>query len=50
MTDEDEENFEKAVYECHIHGKKYKCDKDIRVCHVSGKYRGSAHHDCNLNV
>ena len=29
----------KLIYECHIYGKKYN-DKDIRVCHVSGKYRG----------
>jgi len=36
---------------CHICGKKY-IDKDIRVrdhCHITGKYRGSAHQDCNLN-
>ena len=50
MTDKDEENFKKAN-KCHICGKKY-TDKDIRVrdhCHITGKYRGSAHQDCNLN-
>lgn len=50
MTNEDEENFQKAD-KCYICGKKY-VDKDIRVrdhCHVTGKYRGSAHQDSNLN-
>ena len=50
MTDKDEENLKKAD-ECHICGKKY-MDKDKRVrdhCHVTGKYRGSAHQDCNFN-
>ena len=42
MTEKDEINFKKADY----------TDKDIRVrdhCHVTQKYRGSAHQDCNLN-
>ena len=50
MTDEDEIKFKKAEA-CHICNKKY-TDKDIRVrdhCHVTGKYRGSSHQDCNLN-
>ena len=51
MTKEDEEEFEK-VKECHICDKKY-TEKDIRVrdhCHITGKYRGSAHQDCNLKL
>ena len=49
MTDEEEKLF-KAAEECHICERKYK-KTDIRVrdhCHITGKYRGSAHQDCNL--
>ena len=51
MTKDDEEKFQKAE-ECHICIKKY-TDKDIRVrdhCHITGKYRGSAHQECNLKL
>ena len=51
MTKDDEEEFQKAQ-ECHIFDKKY-IDKDIRVrdhCHITGKYRGSAHQECNLKL
>ena len=49
MTDEDKESFEKAE-ECHICKKPYDTsDKRVRDhCHVTGKYRGSAHEKCNL--
>ena len=50
MTKEDQENFVKAD-SCHICTKIY-INKDIIVrdhCHITGKYRGSAHQDCNLN-
>ena len=50
MTKEDQEKFIEAD-ECHICNKKY-INKDIIVrdhCHITGKYRGSAHQDCNLN-
>ena len=49
MTDEEEELF-KTAEERHICERKYK-KTDIRVrdhCHITGKYRGSAHQDCNL--
>ena len=49
-TKEDEESFQRAN-ECHICKKPYgKDDTKVRDhCHVTGKYRGSAHQDCNLN-
>ena len=51
MTEKDEAEFKKAE-ECHICERKY-TDKDIRVrdhCHITGKYRGSAHQECNLKL
>ena len=51
MTKEDEEEFQKAN-ECHICNKKY-TNEDIKVrdhCHITGKYRGSAHQECNLKL
>ena len=51
MTKDDENNFKKST-ECHICNKKYN-EKDIRVrdhCHITGKFRGSAHQDCNLQL
>ena len=51
MTKEDEKDFQKAV-KCHICDQQY-TDKDIRVrdhCHITGKFRGSAHQDCNLKL
>ena len=54
MTKEDEEAFRKATH-CHICEKKYKKDdlENMPVrdhCHVTGKYRGSAHQKCNLKL
>ena len=51
MTSDDVDAFEKAE-ECHICNKKY-TSEDIRVrdhCHITGKYRGSAHQECNLQL
>ena len=51
MMKEDEEEFRKAN-ECHICNKKY-TNEDIKVrdhCHITGKYRGSAHQECNLKL
>ena len=51
MTKEDVEEFEKAKG-CYICDKEY-TEKDIRVrdhCHITGKYRGSAHQECNLQL
>ena len=50
MTDEDEESFQRAK-ECHICKRPYIiANQGVRDhCHATGKYRGSAHEDCNLN-
>ena len=50
MMKEDRKDF-KSADKCHICDKKY-TEKDIKVrdhCHITGKYRGSAHQDCNIN-
>ena len=50
LTKVDERNFKNAD-KCYTCNKKY-CAKDVRVrdhCHITGKYRGSAHQDCNIN-
>ena len=51
MTEDDEQCF-RTMDGCHICGEKY-TDKDVRVrdhCHITGKFRGSAHQECNLNL
>ena len=51
MTKEDNEDFENSA-KCVICDNDY-IDADIKVryhCHVTGKYRGSVHTDCNVNV
>ena len=45
-------NNTKTMDGCHICGEKY-TDKDVRVrdhCHITGKFRGSAHQECNLKL
>ena len=51
MTEVDEQHF-KTMDGCHICGERY-TDKDVRVrdhCHITGKFRGSAHQECNLKL
>ena len=51
MTEDDEMCF-KLIDKCHICGEKY-TNKDVRVkdhCHITGKFRGSAHQECNLKL
>ena len=51
-TTNDDKLLFKRMNECHICGKKY-IDKDVRVrdhCHITGKFRGSAHQECNLKL
>ena len=50
LTNDDEQNF-KNTDRCYICDKKYS-GKDICVrdlCHIPGKYRGSAHQYYNIN-
>ena len=51
MTDNDEQCF-RTMDGCHICDEKY-TDKDVCVrdhCHITGKFRGSAHQECNLKL
>ena len=51
MAKKDYEDFENSV-NCWICGSDY-VDGDVKVrdhCHIAGKYRGSRHRDCNINV
>ena len=51
LTKKEEEEFQRSTH-CWICNKKYKGDEEpVRDhCHVTGKYRGSAHNDCNLKL
>ena len=51
MTTEDNEGFENSA-KCWICNN-YCAANDVKVrdhCHITGKYRGSAHRDCNVNI
>ena len=51
MTKKDNKDFENST-KCWICDNDY-IDNDVKVrdhCHITGKYRGSAHRDCNINV
>ena len=51
MTEVDEQHF-KTMDGCHICGEKC-TDKDVHIrnhCHITGKFRGSAHQECNLKL
>ena len=51
MTENDELCF-KLTDKCHVCGEKY-TDKDLHVrdhCHVTGRFMGSAHQECNLKL
>ena len=55
MTAENERDFQNST-SCYICGRKYKVgdddeNKPVRDhCHITGKYRGSAHNYCNLKL
>src|SRR5690606_14876789 len=50
ITKEEEQEFQKAK-KCHICEKDFdEDDEKVRDhCHITGKYRGAAHNECNLN-
>ena len=51
MTKKDNEDFENST-KCWICNNDY-IDINVKVkfhCHITGKYRGSAHRDCNIKV
>ena len=51
MTETENEDFENST-KCWICNNAY-VDGDVKVrdrCHITGKYRGSAHRNCNINV
>ena len=50
-TKEDSEDFKNST-KCWICDNDY-IDKDVKLrehCHITGKYRGSPHRDCNINL
>ena len=54
MTKKDEEDFQKAK-KCWICQREYKADEVENIpvrdhCHITGKYRGSAHKKCNFRL
>ena len=54
MTKKDEEDFQKAK-KCWICQRQYKADEGENIpvrdhCHMTGKYRGSAHKTCNFRL
>ena len=49
LTDEEKESYENQKI-CHICKKEFSTDNKVRDhCHYTGKYRGAAHNNCNLN-
>ena len=48
IKNEEEQAFQDAVY-CHICGFELGADRVRDHCHLTGKFRGAAHNDCNLN-
>ena len=51
MTKEEKQHLKKST-KCWIRDNDY-VDNGVKVrglCHITGKYRGSAHRDCNTNL
>ena len=48
FTESDKQTFDEATV-CHICDKELGSDRVRDHCHLSGKFRGAAHNECNLN-
>jgi hypothetical protein len=48
IENEEEQMFQNAI-NCHICGFELGADRVRDHCHLTGKYRGAAHNECNLN-
>jgi hypothetical protein len=49
MTQEDRKSFIKAV-DCHVCSGPLGRDRVRDHCHITGRYRGAAHNECNLKL
>ena len=49
MTEQEEENFKNATV-CYTCGSELNNDRVRDHCHLTGKYRGAAHKECNLRM
>ena len=52
MTKQDNENFKNST-QCWVCENEYVDNDDVKVrdhYHITGKYKGSAHRDCNINL
>ena len=49
MTIEDENNYQNS-HDCWICNEKLDKDKVRDNCHITGKYRGAVHSQCNLKL
>ena len=49
MTEEEKDDFDRNII-CQFCTKNFESDKMRDRCHSTGKYRGPAHNNCNINV
>ena len=49
MTIEDEKHYQDSQ-DCWIYNEKLDTDKVRDLCHITCKYRGAAHSQCNLKL